>query len=158
LKSENTGGNIKDQLLKNRYYLQFLEQETYYFTFVSSEKRLYQLVGGQIVVCPIEGFIEILMAQVSKQLKSIDAVFDPTNYLVSPFNSTKRFVSQEYFLTIQQQKIKVDITKNFLENNSKFFTIEGNPGTGKTLLTYDIYRHFLNLQKKALIIHCGKLN
>ena len=43
------------------------------------------------------------------QLLSIDSLFDPSNYLVSPFNSTKEFVKNNYFLTDHQEEIKNNI-------------------------------------------------
>ena len=43
---------------------------------------------------------------------------------------------------------------------AKFISIIGSAGTGKTLLTYDIARHFILIggERKPLIIHCGQLN
>lgn len=42
-----------------------------------------------------------------------DREFVPSNYLVSPFNSTDKFISGEYFLTTAQQKSKKKLHVNY---------------------------------------------
>jgi hypothetical protein len=50
-----------------------------------------------------------LVKQEIISLDNIDKLFNPSNYLVSPFNSTDRFIKNEYFLTNQQENIKASI-------------------------------------------------
>jgi chromosomal replication initiation ATPase DnaA len=78
---------------------------------------------------------------------------------VSPFNSTEKFIRDEYFLTHHQEEIKGQVI-NASQNTSQpcFISITGSAGTGKTLLIYDIVKNVLGAQKRALIIHCGYLN
>ena len=64
-----------------------------------------------------------------------------------------------YILTEHQQNIKEDIIQIVNKNDSyNFIGIKGGPGTGKTLLTYDIAKTLIDAQKKVLIIHCAELN
>lgn len=92
------------------------------------------------------------------EIEDIHKHFDPSNYLVSPFNSTEKFIDNKYFLTDHQEKIKKGILKLNRETEPCFISIEGNAGTGKTLLIYDIAKEFRNRSKKMLIFHCGALN
>ena len=87
-----------------------------------------------------------------------DKIFVPSNYLISPFNSTDKFVRGEYFLTSAQQKVKDEIYSELEAAPFMFFCISANAGTGKTLLTYDIAKEQISQGKKVLLIHCGKLN
>ena len=89
----------------------------------------------------------------------MERLFDPSNYLVSPFNSTDRFVNKKYFLTQQQEDIKNRIINpEGSKDEQLFFTIKGGAGTGKTLLVYDIARELAEKGEKVLVIHCGYLN
>jgi ATP-dependent Clp protease ATP-binding subunit ClpA len=68
-------------------------------------------------------------------------------------------VAGEYFLTHQQEEIKNKVLKAAANKSiSRFISITGSAGTGKTLLVYDIAKEMLNTKKKVLIIHCGQLN
>ena len=63
----------------------------------------------------------------------------------------------DYLLTENQENIKKKILKklDFLETGY-FFGLTGGPGTGKTLLLYDVAKQ-LSLDKKVLMIHSGLL-
>ena len=91
--------------------------------------------------------------------KELDKLFNPSDYLVSPFNSTENFIENKYFLTHQQESVKVKIIDSLKDNTkANFFAVIGGAGTGKTLLTYDIAKNIINNGEKVLVIHCGYLN
>lgn len=90
--------------------------------------------------------------------RCVHSLFKPSTYLVSPFNSTTKFINGEYFLTDHQNSIKKDIINLFTSSSAEFVSVIGNPGTGKTLLTYDIANHYINNKLKVLVVHCVKLN
>ncbi len=87
-----------------------------------------------------------------------DREFVPSNYLISPFNSTDKFMSNAYFLTTAQQKIKEEIFAELEALPFMCFSISANAGTGKTLLLYDIAKSMINSGQNITIIHCGILN
>src|SRR5699024_7169365 len=87
----------------------------------------------------------------------LDDWFQPTNYLVSPFNSTDKFLNNEYLLTPQQENILKSIHEEIEERLANIISISGGPGTGKSLLTYHLAKE-LSSNYKVLIIHCGMLN
>lgn len=151
---------IKKQLQRNKYYLGFIDRKVYNFTFVSDEKKLYFLEnGGNLSEAKIEDLTRILAKQELSDAEHPDDLFDPADYLVSPFNSTEKFLANEYFLTHQQEEIKKKIA-DFLASPkaAKFISIMGGPGTGKTLLVYDVAKDVVDGGELPLIIHCGQLN
>jgi len=159
IKNKAKEEKILEQLIRNRYYLSFLEVATYHFTFVASEKKLYKLTDDKLEEVGIVTLSELLLEQEIINIENIDKLFNPSNYLVSPFNSTEKFINNEYFLTTHQESIKNDILKQVSSNKgANFIALTGSAGTGKTLLTYDIAKEFLEQGKKVLIIHCGYLN
>jgi hypothetical protein len=65
-----------------------------------------------------------------EKLKNIDSYFNPSNYLVSPFNSTQEFIKGKYFLTAHQEQIKKEILNQLNLDTHSIISIKGNAGTG----------------------------
>ncbi len=159
LKRENTGKRMEEQLIENQYYLSFLEKKLYSFTYVAEDKKLFCLNDHNLLVeTNFSLLISVLREQVLMQVEDINKLFDPSNYLVSPFNATEAFIEGRYFLTNHQKDIKRDILKLSSETGPCFISIQGSAGTGKTLLTYDIAKGYIHHTKNTLIFHCGNLN
>ncbi|AXT21000.1 DUF2075 domain-containing protein [Flavobacteriaceae bacterium AU392] len=158
LKRESDLEAISDQLKRNKYYLSFLRKETHLFAYISSSQKLYGLDNGdKLVELNIRQLIEKLASQNVIKLENIDNFFNPSNYLVSPFNSTQEFVKSKYFLTVQQEDIKKQVLKEINTQSHSIIAIKGKAGTGKTLLTYDIAKEIYK-SKEIIVIHCGLLN
>lgn len=157
LKSENTGDKMCKQLLRNQYYLNFLNKKVYYFTYVSNENILYTLDEHNLFIITDFNFLfEILANQCIIEIPDINKIFNPSNYLVSPFNSTNEFIKGDFFLTGHQEEIKKECIKIIRKEGTSFMSICGKSGTGKTLLTFDIAKEFIT--ENVLVIHCGNLN
>lgn len=159
LKSQNTGERIQKQLIKNKYYLSFLKKEVFSFTYVAEDNMLFYLNESETLTETNFPFlISKLSDQILEKIEDINKKFDPSHYLVSPFNSTEAFMEDHYFLTDHQENIKKEILKLSTRTLPCFISIQGPAGTGKTLLTYDIAKEFINNLKNVLIFHCGSLN
>jgi hypothetical protein len=158
LKRKSTEDKILAQLLRNKYYLSFLKKETHSYTYVAEGNRLYILdPRNTLEEVNLRHLLGVLVSQDVKKIQDIDSYFNPSNYLVSPFNSTQEFMKGKYFLTTQQEEIKNEILKQLGLPTHSIISIKGNAGTGKTLLTYDIAKEVLQ-KKETLVIHCGYLN
>ena len=82
-------------------------------------------------------------------------LFQAELYLISPLTEPERFLKKEYFLTSQQRDIERQILKRIRGERKGYFWFSGLPGTGKTLLLYDIAMK-LSVRQKVCIIHCGE--
>lgn len=160
LKSQSVSQlDIQRQLIKNKYYLSHLGKPCKFFTIETESFHVFELddeddlheVNFSKVVEAVKLF------SVSTYLSNVDVLFKVSDYLISPLNTPDKFLRGEYFLTRPQDEIKHKILKRISEINSGFFSITGKPGTGKTLLLYDIAKE-LTKTSKTLIIHCGKLS
>lgn len=160
LKSNCPEDKIKKQLIRNKYYLSFIGRKVYAFTFVAESQELYFLRDDeQLEKTKVDQLAELLTNQEIDDTEVPDVLFNPSDYLVSPFNSTEKFLAGGYFLTNQQEDVKNQIIDSLKPPKAaKFISIIGSAGTGKTLLTYDIAKHLIGSERKALIIHCGQLN
>ncbi|HHR6132362.1 TPA: hypothetical protein ACS72K_004031, partial [Providencia alcalifaciens] len=105
LKRECTEEKIKTQLIQNRYYLKFLNEKIFNFTYELSTDSLYFLKDDNLNVVDFKFMQGILLGQILSEIKNINSLFNPSNYLVSPFNSTDKFLDGQYFLTGQQSNI-----------------------------------------------------
>ncbi|EMK3415210.1 DUF2075 domain-containing protein [Vibrio parahaemolyticus] len=158
LKSNSTVEKIKKQLIRNRYYLSHINNVVYNFSFVSQTKTLYMLdASNEIQVVDFKFLVQVITYQNLMKLENPDSLFNPSDYLVSPFNSTDKFIANQYFLTNQQEDIKSKILKQINNASTCFISITGSAGTGKTLLTYDIAKCVKHM-KRTLLVHCGQLN
>ncbi|WP_167797079.1 DNA/RNA helicase domain-containing protein [Pseudomonas fluorescens] len=158
LKNSSTEAKIKTQLIRNKYYLSHISKVVHNFSFVASTNTLYKLNSkNDLEVVDFDLLTQLLTNQNLLKIDNPDELFNPSDYLVSPFNSTEKFINNQYFLTGQQETIKDKTLKIINKGVSDFISINGGPGTGKTLLIYDIVK-WIKDQKRTLIVHCGNLN
>lgn len=162
LKSKFTSEEkIKKQLQKNTYYLKSLRKRNYIMTFLEKENKFVELVNGRLTDLNNEEVYELISKQQTGSIQNtnenMDLYFNPSKFLVSPFNLTDEFINGEYFLSAQQDEIKKELFEKYL-NDKHLISIKGAAGTGKTLLTYDIANALLQDNENVLVIHCGILN
>ncbi|OMO22107.1 DNA/RNA helicase domain-containing protein [Vibrio lentus] len=158
LKKRSTEDKVKKQLLRNKYYLSHINNIVHNFSYVIETNTLYKLsMANELEVVEFDLLTQLLTNQNLLKIDTPDSLFNPSDYLVSPFNSTDKFINNQYFLTNQQEDIKSKIVNVIKYTRPAFVSITGGPGTGKTLLTYDIVK-WVKLTKRTLIVHCGNLN
>lgn len=150
---------IKRQLIQNLHYLKLLNKETLKsYLFISSNRTVFTLDENNE---PKQTTVGDLLYEINLlsdgEFVNLDEIFTPNNILVSPLNSTDRFLKKDYLLTENQENIKKAVIEYVKTNTQGRFTgITGGPGTGKTLLIYDIACE-LAKEKKILLVHSGIL-
>ncbi len=139
LKSGNVSNDaVRSQLIQNKYYLATLGRSMYFYTYISGQDRLVRLSNsGRLVNCSFEELASVLEKQGGCLDVDIDDLFKTDKYLLSPLTDPARFLRREYFLTSQQRDIKKQILKGISEGHM-LHGFTGLPGTGKTILLYDI--------------------
>lgn len=163
LKSKAVGEEkIKKQLKKNWYYLHFLKKDLRLFTVVASTGQCYSIDSqGELMTVPFKDVALALKAIHQEELfdGDIESKFPPEQYLVSPFNSINEFLKGYYFLTDQQQEFKDGIIDFINDPLAGYYcALTGGPGSGKSLLLYDIARTLMLAGKRVVIGHAGLLN
>lgn len=158
LKNSSTEEKVKKQLIRNKYYLSHINKIVHNFSFVVQTNTLYKLDGkSELEIVDFSLLTQLLTNQNLLKIDNPDTLFNPSDYLVSPFNSTDKFTNNQYFLTGQQELIRSNVLQIISKSISAFISITGGPGTGKTLLIYDIVK-WIRAKKRTLIVHCGNLN
>ena len=147
---------IRKQLIQNRYYLSVLGRPIQSYTYISSQNRLVRLTHhDHIVDADWERLCEDLQKEGTNYEGNIEDLFRAELYLISPITDPVRFLKKEYFLTSQQRDIKRQILKRIRTEHTGYYSFSGLPGTGKTLLLYDIAMK-LSQKHKVCMIHCGE--
>lgn len=155
LKSESSDARITKQLKQNRYYLKSLCRPVKLYTFRQDTNKLYELTDDDVLVeCAFTTLRNELCSQRSCFTRDIDTLFHPSDFLISPMNTPERFLNGEYFLSSHQEEIQKKILSLFTRGSKEYCGITGDPGTGKTLLLYDLGMR-LSEAGKCCIIHCG---
>ncbi len=152
---------IKKQLLVNRYYLSTIGRNAYFYTFVSDTGTLMRLSNsGRLVEATWEELSSVLLNQTDCFKDDIEELFKEDRYLISPLTDPGRFLRGEYFLTNQQSDIKKQILKKihtFKTKKAELPPVQGFtglPGTGKTILLFDLAME-LSKVDKVCILHMG---
>lgn len=150
---------ILDQLLKNRHYLKHLGKRQSLFTIITDSMTCYKLsVDEELTSVEFTEVVSVIQKFTGDYLSHIDDMFNASHYLVSPLNTPEKFIQGEYFLTQNQEQIKRALLSGIDKATSdEYYHLTGKPGTGKTLLLYDIAKT-LSKSGKTIIIHCGKLS
>ncbi|WP_346398832.1 DNA/RNA helicase domain-containing protein [Pseudomonas syringae] len=160
LKQTCSKDKVKAQLVRNKYYLGCIGRKVYAFTYVVDVATLYGLQDDDdLVKVDLVLLRDLLDSQDIDRTEAVDDLFDPSDFLVSPFNSTQKFLEGKYFLTHQQEEIKSLTLQHFSgPKSAKFVSVVGSAGTGKTLLVYDMADQLRRAGRNVLVIHCGYLN
>lgn len=160
IKSESTLEKINRQLTRNSYYLKGTGIDFICFTYIVKDDILYVFRENEIVETSYDELKNSFQMQEKIYTDDLNLLFNPLQFLISPFNSTERFLDENYFLTSQQEEIEKEIIKIIKENKNKFCVlgVKGKAGTGKSLLIYDITKKVMSDEMSVGIIHCGYLN
>jgi hypothetical protein len=148
------------QLRRNKYYLSYLEKNLVCISYSSLTHQFFLLTPEDTLEQVARDTVRnLLVGQAVEETTPIDDRFNPSAYLVSPFNSPTKFLLGQYFLTSQQENVKGQILTLLGSNaSSVFVSLTGAAGTGKTLLAYDTVAELARSGRTPLIVHCGKLN
>ncbi len=145
---------IRYQLGLNRNYLASLNRSIRSYTYISSEDRLVRLSNsGNLIEEDWDILCRDIIMQRNCVTEGIERFFKEDKYLISPLTDPERFLKGSYFLTSQQKDIKKQILARISSKGIQGFT--GLPGTGKTLLLYDIAMEVTSSSKRACVLHFG---
>lgn len=155
---DKTISEMQEQLIQNKYYLEKTKYEQIYlFSYKSDTNTLYKLDdNGNMVDVSTEHEIIDLLNSKDDNNSTVDDLLSPSDYLISPFNNTEKFINGEYLLNQSQQSIKSNLLEKL--KSEKIVILFGRPGTGKSLVLYDIIKDYLKNNITFDVLHCAKLN
>lgn len=155
LKKKSTEEKIVKQLKQNKYYLNSLCRPVHLFTYDYDNQKLYSLSEHDALsTVEILDIYTLLQAQEDFYCDDIENLFKASDFLISPLSTPERFLRKEYFLSSQQEEVSKRIIDEIHKDSTAYFGITGDPGTGKTLLLYDLAVRLSKIGK-CCVIHCG---
>lgn len=148
---------IVSQLRKNRHYLNHLGRKLHLYTVVTDSLTCYRLSDkDELVEAEMSQLAALVQENARDYIPVIDQMFRAADYLVSPFQTPEKFIRGEYFLTQAQEQIKKKLLQSAQRTPGVCFHLTGRPGTGKTLLLYDLAKTFAEMGR-TLLVHCDRL-
>lgn len=154
LKSTMTKNTV-NQLSRNLYYFSVIEAEIAIFLYVMDVNKLYKFERNTLIEVEFNVLTDLIEYENVSYAEDLDEIFKVSNFLVSPLNSTDKFLKGQYFLTTGQAFVRKSIFEK-LDLGEQFIALDAKAGTGKTLLLYDIALE-LALENNVLVIHCANL-
>ena len=150
---------IQKQLVQNQYYLGHISKNIASFTYIASSSSLYCLNEAcKLTQTSFAHLAEVMQTFDQCIHEEIETLFQAKDFLISPINTPDKFLERHYFLTSQQEQYKHKLLPVLSDLTAcHFSSISGSPGTGKTLLLYDIGRE-LSAIGDVCIVHCGMLS
>ena len=146
---------IKKQLAQNRHYLALLGRNIRSYTYISNSERLVRLTNsGRLIESDFDSLCEDIKKMGKCYSDHLEKLFREEELLISPLTDPDKFLRREYFLTSQQSDIKFRIIKNIKDHKGCVQGFTGLPGTGKTLLLYDIAME-LTEKQRVCVLHFG---
>lgn len=147
---------MRRQLIQNRYYLSVLGRPIRSYTYISSQNRLVRLTNhDHLADTDWEQLCSELRNESEDYKGDAETLFQAELFLISPLTEPSRFLKKEYFLTAQQRDIERQILKKIRTDRTGCYWFCGLPGTGKTLLLYDMAMK-LSARQQVCMIHCGE--
>jgi len=146
---------IKNQLKRHQFVLSSINKEMITCTYISKTNEIYLYKGypaDKLKKITFKDLIDLIPENylLENQLDKINL----TQLIISPYSEPKRFKEHDYYLTSEQFKAVKDITES--ENNK--FGITGGPGTGKSLVLFDLAKKYFNQGKQVLIVFCAPIS
>jgi hypothetical protein len=159
LMMEDKEEKILRQMRTNHYYLNAITSQIIIMTFVEKD-GFYLYHPDTDSLQKISSSAAAVYIKQTEEDPSFDPdrKFIPSNYLISPYNDTEKFLRDAYFLTTAQNAIKKEILALYQTKEYRLYTLQASTGTGKTLLLYDIAKEMMKQGQKVRILHTQALN
>ena len=145
------------QLLQNRYYLSVLGRTIHSYTYISSQNRLVRLTNhDHIAEADWDELCRALKRESPDYDGNIEELFRAELYLISPLREPERLFTERIFSDGTAKRYRTtDPEKESVTKHSDYYWFSGLPGTGKTLLLYDLAMK-LSVRQRVCMIHCGE--
>lgn len=147
----NKHEDISKKFRSQKRMFRILGQKVMNIVFFAKDKKLLKWIDERNAFQEISfpQFVELLCDQVVVQENSIERL-SSRNFLISPLKDIQAFLDGKYWLTDEQQKRVESISHHGI------FGIQGEAGTGRTLIAYDFIKH-VDGTKKILFVFPGEL-
>lgn len=145
---------IKRQLVRHKFLLNSIHNsgDVRLFTYITDTEILYELIDDKLV--PID-FKDLVNAIPTNFIESnLLSTLEDSSFIISPYSESERFFNSKYFLNNEQET-----ARNVLINSdANYIALKGGPGTGKSLVLFDVATRLSQNSEKVLFVFCSALS
>lgn len=143
---------VKEQMLKHRQMLSLLNKQVNVYSYIANTNTLYSIQDNVLEIVNLNQLVSNIDQDSIAKCELLD--IDLAKMIISPFSQPEDFAKSKYYLNDEQKAIKSEIQKSDFSK----FCISGGPGTGKSLILFDLAYHYKNIGKKVVIVFGSMMN
>lgn len=144
----------KEKLLKQlkirKRLLSVFKRDVISIGFIQNKDLLffYKLENNKLCsIKPIQVLKELTSSKTDNSISNLSKYLNKETLNISPINQGNLFLNSSYELTNQQS----NAIKNIKELKSNFYLVEGQAGTRKSLVAFELAEYFSNIGKKTIL-------
>lgn len=142
------------QLIRHQYFLSTINANLKVELFVFDEQtyKLYKLDNDSLVECSFEKLIEDIPKDYIEE--NLFSKIRESSFIKSPYSEPKDFYYKQYFLNTEQDKA----SKMLINSTHEIVVLGGGPGTGKSLVLFDVASKLAAKNLKVLFVFCSGMS
>ena len=142
------------QLIRHQYFLSTINANLTVELFVFDEQtyKLYKLDIDSHVECSFEKLIEDIPLDYIEE--NLFNKIRESSFIKSPYSDPRDFYYKQYFLNTEQDRA----SKKLINSTHEIVVLGGGPGTGKSLVLFDVASKLVAKNLKVLFVFCSGMN
>lgn len=142
------------QLIRHQYFLSTINANLTVELFVFDEQtyKLYKLDNDSLVECSFEKLIEDIPLDYIEE--NLFNKIRESSFIKSPYSDPRDFYYKQYFLNTEQDRA----SKKLINSTHEIVVLGGGPGTGKSLVLFDVASKLVAKNLKVLFVFCSGMN
>lgn len=141
------------QLQRHEHLLKNIHDNVSVFCYIQGDNILYQLIDSTKLEKVSFDNLADLISDDYNESNLLDRI-SSSSILISPYTEPQKFIESKYFLSDEQR----DLVNKLIKEEKSINAVLGGPGTGKSLVLFELAKYYVQCDKKVLFIFSAKFD